>query len=446
MPRQRSGRFHRTARLAVAVLAAALAALTALSIASPAGATPTPGTIRLLDRGPSLGHPVTIAAAGGGTFTATPGRSTAVITPQGGVSSQEITWCVDRTRRIVPGVDYPVDLQSASDAPDLAGPAMLEAAWLMGRADSLIAASATPGLEAAAIQVAVWQLSGQAADVTNVTSDAALNTRAAQLRALARGQRPVTALAISGPSAAVAPGSPATLALTGTPGAEVDLSATGGATLSATRVVLDASGAGQVTATATAAGAVVVTARATGGSLARAIHIPGRSDVQDMAWVTPAPVTATATLTVAAPVVQQQAPVPVAPVKPLATLRLVKQAPASVLRGARIDYALTVTNVSKHTARGVVVRDPLPAGTFVRLLPARARLRAGAVVWHLGALAPGHSVTVHLRLGTAVKTSGPVTNVATARASNARLVRARAQTVLRSAPRVLPERVVPVTG
>lgn len=64
----------------------------------------------------------------------------------------------------------------------------------MSRSADLIADAADARLGAAALQVAVWQLTGQAADAGAPTSDPALNARAAELRALAAGWRLADAL------------------------------------------------------------------------------------------------------------------------------------------------------------------------------------------------------------------------------------------------------------
>jgi uncharacterized repeat protein (TIGR01451 family) len=430
----------------------ALAALLALAAAATQAAA-EPGTLLVQNQTPSLGYPIAVEAPGGGSFTATPGRALVTVTPDGGSPTDTAAWCVDNRRSIDPGINYRVDLQSASDTPSLATPPMQEAAWLISRADGLIAAAADPGREAAAIQVAVWQLSGQAADTWGVTPDGGLNDRVAQLRDLARGRTPVTAIALSAPSSVT--GTVATLTVSGTPGAVVDLQATGaGAVLSAGRVTLDAAGQAQVLVTVAGPGTVTVTASAEGGSLSRAVG--DRHKPQYMAFVTPVPVSAVTTLTFgAAPAAAPLAkPAGLAPKAPRAAMRLVKTAPAQVTRGRTILYTLTVTNVSKHAAKKVVIRDPLPAGTFLRGTPKAARLRDGAIVWRIGTLAPGRSVTVRLRLATDPAGTGAVVNVGIATASNAATVRARVRTALKApavAPArvpvvVAPARVVPVTG
>ena len=443
-PLRRTPPRRRRTRLAlVALLAAAM-----LLLLGAATALGSPGTMRLIDTSPSLGHDVTVTVPGGETFRVEPGRPLVQVTPSGGAVIETSAWCVDWRRAIDEGVDYAVDLQTPADAPGLVGPAADETAWLIAHSDALIAAAASPGLEAAAIQVAVWQLTGQAADTGSATDDADLNARVAELRALAKGRSPVTSIALAGPGGALVAGIPATVTLSGTPGGQVDLQVSAGqAGLSATSVTLDAGGRAQVVVTPSAAGPVTLTARAEGGLLWRATHLAGASGPQDMAYVTSVPVSATTTLSVGAPV-------PALAVTPLvraggpAGLRLVKSAPASVVRGRSIPYTLTVTNVSARTARDVVLRDPLPDETLLTGTPARARLSDGVVVWRLGDLAPHARVIVHLRLRTVPGASPLVRNVARASAANAATVRARALTHLLAPPRtgVRPAVVPPVTG
>lgn len=418
----------------------ALATLLVMAVAA-ATASAAPGTLRLDGKSPALGHSINIAAPGGGTFSADPGRALLTVTPAGGSALHTPGYCVDRNGSIAVGVDYAVDLRTPADTPSLNTPAITSSAWLISRADALIGAAADRGREAAAIQVAVWQLTGQAADVPDVTSDTALNARVAELRALAAGRSPVTALALSAP-ATTGPG-PATLTITGTPGAVVSLQVTAGAAnLSASEVTLDAGGHAQVAVAATGPAPVVVTARAQSGALQWAARPPNQTAPQQMAVVTPTTVTASAPL---APSVVAAPPIVVAaPAR--ARLRLVKTGPKVVLRGRAIRYALTVTNVSGNIARAVVISDPPPSGTFVVRVPPRAHLIGGAIVRRIGALEPGHSVTVHLRVRTQPTRIAPIVNVAKASAANAPTVHARAVTVLRAPARLRPRVSPAVTG
>lgn len=434
-------------------LALAVAALLTLLIGAGAAVAATPGTVRALDlTSPSMGSLVTVTHAGGGTFRAEPGRALLRITPTGAAASQALAWCVDPDAVIDENVDYPIEIQTPADTPALAGPGFSQAGWLIAASSQLIADAPDPGLEAAAIQVAVWQLTGSVADIPAVTSNAAINSRVAQLRALSAGKTIVSAISLAAPPAPVTVGSPVSITVAGTPGAVVDLVVTSGAaTLSAAQVVVPASGSTQVTLTPTAPGAVAVGASAQGGVLHRAAHLAGRTRPQDMAYITPQTLSAAATLTAVAPVVTPPLATPpaVVPVAqaPVATLGLTKTAPATVRRGRVIVYRLTITNTSAVAARDLVVRDPIPVGTLVTTLPARARLRSGAVVWRLGTLAPGARITVRLVLRTTPVAQGDVLNVAAASAANAAQVKARATTGVLLPHKVKPARVQPaVTG
>jgi hypothetical protein len=106
-----------------------------------------------------------------------------------------------------------------------------------------------------------------------------------------------------------------------------------------------------------------------------------------------------------------------------------------------------VTNVSGRTARGVVIRDPLPEGTFLAQTPPRAHLSGGGtVIWRLGNLAPHARVIVRLRLRTAPGAPPVVRNVARASAANAATVRARAVTHLLPTAKRPSAVAPPVTG
>lgn len=421
-----------------------LAALLVLLVTA-SGAIAAPGTLRMLQVSPSLGHRVAVTAPGGGTFSVNPGRSQIRVTPQGGDPLLTYAWCVMPRVGITSGVDYAVDLQTPADTPALAAPAQQQAAWLMSRADGLLASAADPGREAAAIQVAVWQLTGQAADIPAVTADTALNARVAALRAMAAGRTAGIAptLAVAAPAVA---GAPVELTVTGSPGAVVTLSATGAAP-SATEVTLAADGTARVTLTPAAAGEARVVATTSGWVLWRAVH-PSSRPAQDLSWVVPSTLTSELTVPVAtAPPVTPEVPVaPVVPVTPAPTptppsvvptgrpaaLHLVKTAPRAVLTGLPVRYTLTITNVTGRTAEDVVVRDVLPRGTYLRATPAGATLVKGVVVWRLGDLAPKATVVRRITLWTLPATGPVLRNAATAVASNAALVRARAVT------RVLP--------
>jgi uncharacterized repeat protein (TIGR01451 family) len=431
------------------ILRAALVPLAGAAILIAAtDAAAAPGTLRVIDSGPSYGRAIAIASPGGGTFTADPGVRVVDLTSADGTRVTSEAWCVDRSRQIADGVAYRVDVQTPADTPALTAPGMQAAAWLMGRADDLVAAAANPGREAAAVQVAVWRLTGEAADVLAVTPDAALNARADALRREAQGKAPATSLSLTAPVAPVPVGTPAGLTVSATPDAVVDLSvASGPGALASTRVAIGPAGAAVVDLTPSGPGTVAVEATAGGGALIRAAHLPGARSPQDMALVLPTTLTARASVAGLAPSVAPSPPavVPVTTARRPAKLRIRKTGPARVRFARTIRYTLTVTNGSKVAARNVVVRDPVPLGAAVGRLPARARLDGGAVVWRLGDLAPGARAVVHLRLRADVLSVGRVVNVASASASNAATVRARAVTRVVAPRRVAPA-FIPVTG
>jgi hypothetical protein len=117
-----------------------------------------------------------------------------------------------------------------------------------------------------------------------------------------------------------------------------------------------------------------------------------------------------------------------------------------VVAGGVLVYTLRVKNAGAVRARDVVLRDPLSERAILPGLPARSRLVGGAVVWRLGDIAPGGSVTVRLRVRLIASGSVRVGNVASARAANAPSVRGGAQTLVIPA-RAAPARVSPaVTG
>jgi uncharacterized repeat protein (TIGR01451 family) len=409
----------------------------ALLVLGAAAALGAPGTLKVVDETPTLGRAITVAAPGGGSFRADPGHARAVVTPQGGTSFITSVWCVDALRGVLAGYEYDVDLQTAADAPILAG--WNEAAWLMGQGDALLAAAADPDMEAAAIQVAIWQLTGNAADIHDVTGNAALNARVAELRALAAGKAPVTALALSAGSGTLTAGGTGTVTVTGTPGAQVALRVVSGpATLTRTQVTLDASGSAQVGVSATGSGRIVVGATAPGGILWRAAHLPDQQAPQDQAYLLPTELTAEATLTASPAVV----PPTVTPVS-RAVLGISKAAPRRATVGTRITYSIRVVNRSAVTARGVVVRDNLPSGLVAVRVPSGASIRNGVVTWRVGDMAPRRTVTLRVTLRTLKSVRSTITNTATASASNASRVSARA--VTRITP--LPSAVQPaVTG
>ncbi|MFN8109359.1 MAG: hypothetical protein U0Y82_05880 [Thermoleophilia bacterium] len=419
------------------LITTALLSLLAL-LAAAATALASPGVVRVVQIPPSLGHSVAVTGVSGDVYRVDPGPMQIRVTPGTGDAFDAVAWCVLIRAGIAEGTDYSVDLQNAGTTAALTTPAAQEAAWLMTQAQALTGAAAKPGFEAAAIQVAVWQLTGQAADVQNVTADTALNTRVAALRSLAAGKHAAAAVGITAPATSQA-GTPTDLTVTGTPGATIRLAVSAGAAaLSQPSVTLGADGTGHASLMATAAGTVTVTAEADSGLLWKVVH-PASRPAQNIEFVVPGTVTASATLSAtAAPAPSVVPPVTVQEVlpavQPKAVLNLTKRAPVSVLRRLEIPYTLKVTNLSGITATDVVVRDAVPGGTMLTGTPARARLQGGVVVWQLGDLAPKASVTLHLRLRTLTGVGTRVVNWARASASTALAVRAHAVTRIRPLP------------
>ncbi|HTI35499.1 MAG TPA: hypothetical protein VL422_17625, partial [Miltoncostaea sp.] len=239
-----------------------LVALAVAAIVPAVASAATPATLRLLGTDPALGRQITITAPDGATATGTPGWFRLRVTSAGQAPVEFRGFCADLHHHIAAGTDYAVSMRTAADDASLTTGRSAESAWLLSQAESLIAAAptASKGLEAAAIQVAVWQLSGEARE-TAPTSDAAVNARAAAIRALAAGR------AIGGPLTATpamprgcAGRSAVTLSLTGTPGSTATLAVSAGAgVVSPAQVTFTAAGTAQASDTSASPGAVSVT-------------------------------------------------------------------------------------------------------------------------------------------------------------------------------------------
>jgi uncharacterized repeat protein (TIGR01451 family) len=409
-----------------------LVALAIVAVVPAAASAATPATLRLVGSDPTLGRQITVTSPDGSSITSEPGFFRLKVTPAGQAPVEYRGFCADLHHHIAEGTTYAVSLKTAADDPGLGSARSSEAAWLLGQADALIAAASDRGLEAAALQVAVWQLTGQARETTP-TSDAAVNARAAALRALASGR------ALGGPLTATpamprgcAGRSAVSIALTGTPGSTADLSITAGAgALSATSVRFPASGTATVSVSSAVSGAVTVTARTTGGTLTRIARATAGQTTPQETLVLTAPRTYTASATVTfedcplipsgedtnpttptntpsdTPVVPFEAPAtPATPAIPAPRtpsqvtrprLSLTKTGPTRALAGAAVAYTIRVRNTGAETLTGVAVTDALPAGMSLAGIPRGARLRSGRVVWTIPALAPG--ATRVLRVG-----------------------------------------------
>lgn len=411
-----------------------LVALAVAAVAPAVASAATPATLRLMGTDPALGRQITITATDGSTVRSAPGFFRLRVTPAGQAPVEYRGFCADLHHVIGEGTDYAVSLKTAADDAALGSARSAEAGWLLGEAEALIAAAGNKGLEAGALQVAVWQLTNQARE-TNPTSDAAVNARAAALRALASGR------ALGGPMTAT-PAMPrgcagrgaVSIALSGTPGSTADLSVAAGAgVLSATSVRFPADGKATVSVTSALAGSVTVTARTRGGTVTRiARATSGQTTPQETLVLTgPRTFTATATVTFEdcplipsgedtnppptntpsdtptgstpdAPVSPRETPgTPTTPRTPTQVqkprLSLTKTGPKKALAGAAAAYVIRVRNTGTATLTNVAVTDALPAGMSLAAMPSGARLRSGRVVWTIPALKPG--ATRVLRVG-----------------------------------------------
>jgi uncharacterized repeat protein (TIGR01451 family) len=403
-------------------------------VALPARAA-TPATIVLLDTNPAYSQ-VTVNLPGGGTSGLTaPGQFQLQVTPAGGTPTIQQGFCIDTLNPIGENTPYQVLLQTSADDPELANPAHGEAAWLMQEAENLIAASGNPGLEAGAIQTAVWMLLGEA-DLTTPTSDATLNARAQQLRALAAGKKAAGPVSISATNSSTCAGTATTLTVYGTPGASASLAVTSGqGTLSASRVIFGDSGTAAVTLSSASPGTVGVSVTSNGVQLTRAARLAGSGlEPQETGFVVPHTYTASVNVTFTDCGVTT-ASVP--------RITITKRAPKRLNSGSDVPYVITVRNVSRSMARDVVVTDKMPSGLAYLSSTKRPHQLGKRMVWRIGNLRAGRSRTLRVVLQAPVGLVGSRTNVVTATASNARTVISRATTRF---TRVSQQRVPAVTG
>ena len=239
-------------RLAVS----AAGALAVLAATAPSALSADQATLRLLGSSPIYANTVAVHKAGGGDINVKPARYHYRITTPSGMTEASGN-CVDLSHYIVTGRDYAVELQDANDDPTLGSPEFKAAGWLLSQSDQLIASAADPGLEAGAMQVAIWQLSGQARGLDAPTSDLALNARVNTLRTLAMGKEVPSQLAVSIAGNDTCVDTAAPVMVTGTPGAEVDLEVTGGGTVQPDKVTLDEMGVGSAMVRASGAAATL---------------------------------------------------------------------------------------------------------------------------------------------------------------------------------------------
>ncbi len=452
-------------RRAIGLLAVALVGVALLPAAADAA---QPASLRLLGSDPEY-RSVHLTTLDGRRVTASPGLFRLRITPAGGATVERRGFCADAHHAISGGTNYSVSLRTAADEPLLASARYGEAAWLVQQAEALVAAApvSARALEAGALQVAVWQLTDQVRD-SAPTDDAALDARAAGLRALAAGRAIGGPVTIShGDARGCAGRSAVTVRLTGRPGSTATLTASGGGAVSPTQVRFDATGVAEAAVTSPAAGAVTVSAASDGGTLTRAARASaGASTPQETIFVVPAGYAASTSVPFddcrvpldAGPAVPLGTGVPGAPDGPLSalskpspptgstpgtaaprrpnqsspTFTVTKTGPARAMAGSRVTYRIRVRNRGRAPLRGLAVADDLPAGMSLARIPSGSRLRGGRLVWTIGSLRPGRarSLAVTVRIDRGV--TGRRCNRVTVRRAGSAPARARACTMITS--------------
>lgn len=277
-----SSSVRRTTRITAAGAALALVASGAAANIA-AGATPTTLTLSSVT---SPSRTVTTTTVGGQTVTASLGLFNISLTPADGSPAVSVRgFCDDPLVGIGVGKTYKMALQDSSEAPELDGVNYRAAAYLIRTAPARIAAAADPGTESGAHQIASWQLGGRVR-LVNPTNNAAMNARAEALRleALATTTR---APGAGGSGSACAGTGEVTVTVSGAPGASAAVAVTsGGASVSAPTVTLDANGTATVRVTASAPGRSVVRVTLDTGALRRAVRV-GTSGPQQTISVAP---------------------------------------------------------------------------------------------------------------------------------------------------------------
>ena len=434
----------RARRLAVS----AAGALAVLAATAPTALAGEQATFRLLGSSPIYASSVAVHKAGGGDVNVRPARYHYRITTASGITEASGN-CVDLSHYIVTGRDYTVDLQTAADDPALASADMKAAGWLLSQTDDLIASAANPGLEAGALQVAIWQLSGQARPLDAPTSDIALNARVTTLRTMAAGKEVPSELDVSILGNDTCKDSAAPVTVTGTPGAEVDLEVTGGGTIQPAQVTLDETGVASAQVRASGAATTLTVHAETGApTVTRATKMPGQTSPQDQLFLRPGVLTAddsqpfvdcdlnTFTSPVPGFAPPADAPAPPPPAAPVQALDLDLDTPHLAAPGGIAVYKLTVKNTGTRTARNVAVAQRLgggvapistrgPRGT-------RSTLRRSGVDWTLAALKPGARATLTLKVRVGRRTAGAIAHTtATASSAKARAKASGATSIVR---------------
>ncbi len=125
-----------------------------------------------------------------------------------------------------------------------------------------------------------------------------------------------------------------------------------------------------------------------------------------------------------------------------AALTVAKTGPARALAGGRVTYRVTVTNNGSADATGVVLRDQPPGAMALVSKPAGSRMEGTAVLWDIGTIPAGQSVSKSIRFTARRTASGRKCNTAFVVATGVETAQARACTVVVAARRP----VTPVTG
>lgn len=118
-------------------------------------------------------------------------------------------------------------------------------------------------------------------------------------------------------------------------------------------------------------------------------------------------------------------------------LKISKSGPSKRFLGQKFSYEIKVENTGDAPARSTVVKDKVPAHTKFVSASDGGILLLDTVTWKLGALDPGESKDLELRLS--VKGTGTARNTAVAKADCADEVSASAETVLSGIPAILLE-------
>lgn len=153
----------------------------------------------------------------------------------------------------------------------------------------------------------------------------------------------------------------------------------------------------------------------------------------------------TVTARAEAPVQVSAAPVPEPGAVTLVPTRLAitKVGPTTARSGSLVTYTVAVRNTGDAEAQNVVLVDRIPPGMSFSRASIRPRIVRGQVHVRIGNLAPGRTRVVKFTFRIDTRAKGTRTNVATAKADNARTVRAKARTrIVRVAGVVRSARVV----